>query len=94
MEEHGFAENACHYHFIILVEEEGLQPVEEEEIGRVGLLPARRAPSSSSRTNCRLSMDGDVAAVDTSGGINAAAYTSQWFSGRNLILSTPRCQCI
>jgi hypothetical protein len=68
--------------------------VEEEEIGRVGLLPARRAPSSSSRTNCWLSMDGDVAAVDTSGGINAAAYTSQWFSGRNLILSTPRCQCI
>ena len=27
--------------------------VEEEEIGRVGLPPARRAPSSSSRTNCR-----------------------------------------
>ena len=28
MEEHGFAENACHYHFIILVEEEA----EEEAI--------------------------------------------------------------
>ena len=78
----------------VLEEAATVEEEEEEEIGRVGLLPARRAPSSSSRTNCWLSMDGDVAAVDTSGGINAAAYTSQWFSGRNLILSTPRCQCI
>ena len=38
---------------IVMVTRRKAATVEEEEIGRVGFPPARRAPSSSSRTNCR-----------------------------------------